>query len=55
MSEVKVETEKVASEFLGTMVLVLIGMGALSSMDNFEGAIAFGLAYGLMVTLTMNI
>ena len=54
MSEVKVETEKVASEFLGTMVLVLIGMGAMSSMDNFEGAIAFGLAYAMMVTLTMN-
>ncbi len=54
MAEVKVDTDKVASEFLGTMVLVLIGMGAMSGMDNFEGALAFGLAYAMMVTLTMN-
>ena len=54
MAEVKVETDRVASEFLGTMVLVLIGMGAMSGMDNFEGALAFGLAYAMMTTLTMN-
>jgi len=54
MAEVKVDTDKVASEFLGTMVLVLVGMGAMSGMDNFEGAMAFGLAYAMMVTLTMN-